>query len=1523
MDIRAADCMNFIHPASLGVQPMNNEQYAAFFTPNIPMFKDFHLTAHDTIIDEVARKATMHLTSTATSVMGDYNNQYMVTIHMTEDGGKVDRFDEFADSKFSAEFFPKLREFMSQPLEADANGLWQAKTNSLENLSTSPLTTEQESFHTAPHTKAQQPHARLRLHYPSYSLNYTLDPPSSLRMSSIEHDHERETAELSADQTAIIDGSVGSDTETSKTFASDQASKDPSEGPHHARSNSTAKKPSTFKAVSVTKNFLAKAGTTAPPAAKGTADNPSASSATPINNASSVPRPRLVAKSAGGQQASAPQSAASKYKNGGGSGPDPLQVWNRNRGKHHPPCEDTTPLIVPSAAPPSAPKHFTDEELKQQYGIHLATRLQADGDGKEAKWADIDDDEDDWAPDTIEWNDGTKITLAENNAAAALAEEQAAAQALKEKQEAEAKAKAALPKPARTVGPNATVLKLGQAIQPKGGLVLKNPSEKPTLVAKPTTPAAVKSPWAPVPPVDKVPPVPINPPGQATQQRPQQSEQQRGEVMSPPPHPAMEIAADSFNRNRRDTPNAPPGQLFNSQSGQYEPVSTGRRGSVRKEQNFRPPSVLQRPSHSDARKPAEPSPAFQSNRAGGAQEVGVWTRRGSSTVSGDSGTLNRNASMSKGVDVPIMPDEMLQQRRDSQPLRSPALSNHQHMADPSSATASPQQQKAVPSGLQATSQVVDQKEAEKKHAAEREAQRKAMMEKRELAIKRRAEQEAKEEAEKKERIRIKLEKLGLEPLPDKNAPKTSAPAIKTSEDRGTATATKVEKNEVNESAPQADAAVPIAVSPPKPPMPSASGEPKQYGMMKVHGQTLTNGVTGHEATFTQDYNRDQALTLDATSENRQPPTHMAKAPMEPAMVNGDVSVKLPDTPSVQAPEQRTLQSKPSRQQPWSSLHTDEGTYKGWNGASMTTHSAAGGNLWGPPSNHRSLGNGTFDQSVQRSQSRQAPYQEHFKSPAPQPIGPPKSTQRSRQSPEAARAPEATSLPPIEDMQTIPTYPLTDSSAKPTTAQANSGTQISNAQTTSTAPQPPFASSSQLLTIAPRRFNGDDNLKLAAWGDFHLTSAREAEEKRRQNAQKEAARLAEEARTGVRHVPQLGPMQETWKQVTDQTGQRETVNVTKRQTHQQSLPFQQVSNDLRPHPFAAEPNGIPLLNVGRNSRFFPAHGHGFNPRAVSLPIGYYRQASPPPPDTADHPAYSGEGRPLVNLPISKPKPTVRLPPSTVTPTQSPVPAPVTTVPLRAISQPLVNNPSWQDRFNGLLGVSKRLSPERKFAQTVDFSASTKVPLDQVITVTSASVSLPPAVEESALAKEAGKATSKDVEDEEELFEDRGFGSVPQVSLPAKAPEGVGFVTATKPKRQTRTLKPVESESRRVFEPDLRENQVGEGLLIYISLPGMDRISKMIPRIKGQPSVQQGTQAGNQRQQRNVPNHPKPGRGPPKPRESSGHYSNSSKHSQGGSQRNTSQSNPGTQPRSHQASNRAPLPSWYHTSTSMHGKTGVLV
>ncbi|KAL8670533.1 MAG: hypothetical protein Q9168_004930 [Polycauliona sp. 1 TL-2023] len=1334
-------------------------------------------------------------------------------------------------------------------------------------------------------------------------------------MSSIENDHERETAEVSAEQ-VVLDGSVGSDTDSSKPLTSDPTAKDTSDIPHHARSNSVSvKKPATFKAVSVTKNFLAKAGTTAP-AVKASTDNGPEASTTPVNNSAlSAPRPRLVAKTASGHQATTSRPPGSTFKHGGASGPDASQVWNRNR-----------------AAPPTAPKTFTDEELKQQYGIHLATRLQADGDGKEAKWADIDDDEDDWAPDTIEWNDGTKITLTDSNAAAAFAEEQAAAQALKEKQEAEAKAKAAQAKPATTVGPNATVLKIGQAGQPKGTLGLKSPMEKPTLVAKPAAPAPVKSPWASIPAVDKVPPVPIVPPlpPQALQQRPQQTEQQKSDLMPPPATVAMEIAADSFTRNRRDSPNAPPGQLFNSQSGQYEPASTGRRGSIRKEQNFRPPAVLQRPSASDQRQLAEPAASTQSMRAGGAQEAGLWIRRGSSAATGDSGPLGQKVSTNRGVDAPRTTEEMLHQRRDSQPLRSPALSSKQ-LTDASSAGASPQLQKAVPVNSQIPPRGKDSMDAE------REAQKKIMREKRDLAIKRKAEEEAKEEAEKKERIRQRMEKLGLEPLPsnNKNAVEAIDPTAMKAEGQ---TKPEVRADRLDSSldpllSPAATEAgrVPLAInSPPKPPMPDGSGEPKQYGMMKVHSQVLTNGVTNHEAALTEGHFRQRALDHEAVSANRQQslgfshtPGHTAKESNERRLLNGDIPVNLPDPSFLSNMDQRASQhtSKLPRQQPWSPLPQDVETYKkGWHGGSMTTHSAAHVNLW---SNHKGLGNGAFDQGVARPQSRQAPYQEHPKGPVPQPIGPPRSLQRPRQSPEVARAPEATAVPLIEDMQTIPSFPSADTSTKPAGSAPISAPQAPGSQMM----QPPnqsgiLAPSPANAGLSQRREAGDVNAAVTAWGKFPEIDAREREVRRQQLAVKEAAKLGEETRSGVRQVLQLAPMEETWRQTSDQSGQRQTINVTKRQTHQQLQPVQQVKDDFRNPPFASEPSPVPPSNVIRNSRFFPTQGQAFNARAVSLPSVFFRQASPPPPDTSSHDAYAPKGRPLVNLPI--PRPTVRLPPSMGTPSQSPVVSHATVVPLRAMSQPLINNPSWQDRFNGLLGVSKRPSPEIKRAQLVDFSASTKIPLDVPTTVIPASVSLPPPAEDFVISKEVVEVASKDVKDEEKLFDDRDFGSVPQVCLPAKAPEGLGFVTATKPKRQVRTLKTVDPESKPTYEPETRENQNPEGLMILISLPKLEKRSTVYLRGKGQGVSHTGTPSGNQRPQRHVSTHSKATRGGPKSKDGSNHYNSGGKYPQGGPQRNASQGNPGPAVRGYrEGMQRESRPGWLYNSADMNNKTGVLV
>lgn len=85
-------------------------------------------------------------------------------------------------------------------------------------------------------------------------------------MSSIDHDHESESADAPAEQ-ITVDGKAESDTDADEPLKPETQFKDGQDAPHHARSNSV-KKPTTFKAVSVTKNFLAKAGTPTAPAAK-------------------------------------------------------------------------------------------------------------------------------------------------------------------------------------------------------------------------------------------------------------------------------------------------------------------------------------------------------------------------------------------------------------------------------------------------------------------------------------------------------------------------------------------------------------------------------------------------------------------------------------------------------------------------------------------------------------------------------------------------------------------------------------------------------------------------------------------------------------------------------------------------------------------------------------------------------------------------------------------------------------------------------------------------------------------------------------------------------------------------------------------------------------------------------------------------------------------------------------------------------------------------------------------------------
>ena len=1062
---------------------------------------------------------------------------------------------------------------------------------------------------------------------------------------------------------------------------------------------------------------------------------------------------------------------------------------------------------IVQVTPQHPPKHLTDEELKQQYGIHLATRIQADGDAKEAKWADIDDDEDDWAPETIEWNDGTKINITQQESASLLAAKRAEEEAAIKREEEEKKVKAAKAaaenKPTSSVGPNATVLKPRSA-QPKPGspLVLKTPTEKPTLVSKPASSTPAKSPWAPLPAIDKVPPVEINPPVQQPALRPQVNGIQSQASIQIAPPPALEIAADSFKRGGAESQKDTVGQLYNDKSGKYEPAGSGRRASVRKDGGYRAPSLLQRGGHvPDASAILEASRDPQDPNT-------LSDRRHSSTVSAESAQQGRRMSVTKGLDIGL--DRRGSQH--SQALQSPqtpglssAILDATSPQDARSQTA----YKAGPNpNVVATSgdrdDVVIQKQL--------------MREKRDEAIKRRKEQAEREEAEKQERIRKKLASLGPEPSVEKrDASKQDVPSVTIEKRPSDANIGQVDTAEevttpVEESRLAPESPSKMTKSPPKPPAPSATGEPQQYGMMKLHAPVAREPIQQVNETLVAERARHQASALnlglgrnvqeiqpsarkssDLQTAGRKPsawareqrdhletetlhkmqttvtsPPGFETRPEESIdrvspSLNGSLTPNRPEHLFSRSPEmvgQRSIGDL--KQQPWNESAREPKLFSTWNQPQLKDTQ---GSVWGVPNQSRVLSNGIFDRTVQRPHSR---HQEQFSTPTLAPIGPPKHLQQPKNYRDSRSLHDVSPIDDFEDTQTVPNLPFSDQAAiNRRDRQAHFGSEQK-------LPSPHYPVESQLepdrLTQRSQYQSRERNA--SAWQDFtqHI-SQKEAEDYRQAQLERDAQK-AEEARTGISHRPQV-QFNEKWAQIeVDEQGPgRRVANVVR------SLTQPGLSNVLQPTEIRG-PSFVHTTDlassmpgaIGRSSRFFPTTTRLHPYQQSSAPFTpYHRQSdSPPPPDSIYHPAFTPEARaPVVRLPSfgldeETTIPKVKLPPANATPVSTPRPSPAQ-ISLRPMQQPLVNNQQWQERFNGLLGTKKMvydISPELATAHMVDFSA-TKEPLDLPTPRIQAAVALPPL--DGGLGVSSPDVASQDYQDEEALFEPEA-GSMPETRIP---------------------------------------------------------------------------------------------------------------------------------------------------------------
>ncbi|TVY18651.1 hypothetical protein LARI1_G002869 [Lachnellula arida] len=1153
---------------------------------------------------------------------------------------------------------------------------------------------------------------------------------------------------------AEVSVSGGSDTEASKA----ETTKTQTDEKGHLRTSSTVKKTASFKPVSVNKTFLAaKGATTAAPSKLGDKGPASSTVASAGPSTSTTLRPRLVAKSGSGLRDSTPRASTAANGSKPGAAPDASAVWNKNR-----------------PAPPPEPKRFTDEELKQRYGIHLATRLQTDEPGgKEKNWADIDDDDDDWAPETIEWTDGTKITLPQADEALVPSPEPVPApipitKDLKHTEIPKSKSPAPVQQSASpTVKPSG----FGSG---RAGLVLKGASEKPTLVAKPPgPPTPVKSPWAPLPPVEKVTPIAIEVP---QNQQPQQSRfgQRDPHGFQAMPPPAKEIAADDFSRSWRDGNSNSSRELYNSQSGRYEPVNDNRRGSVRSDAHSRQPAVLQRPSHDGG--PAEPSAAFQTHRATG-QDGGYGRRRTSSNVSGGSGNFGRR--MSRGGHEMAPPHEMLNIRRGSLAAVSDAPSSPRNFSpsDQPHPHPPPQQQgqrgyqnqswqtrgspvishtspqsvhnQAVPSA--STSASVDGQSAPTSVIPSEdqvfEEQKKQMKQKRELAIKRRQEEEAREEAARKERIRIKLEAMG--PLPDSKKNKKDTPkdekAVPTQiQSRGeTNSLSTAIKAEVAEGATEPTVNVPGSV---------------------------------HESTSTT-----IKAALDSKPSEKPSPNHRPNG-----IDQGEQGLSAQSTAAVQ---QNPHQNRTS--QPWQSNSVSNSERYNW--APPPTQQSSS-SVWGPPpTNNRALGNGAFNPELGRLPDMQS-------SSRPGPIGPPNSArgnyqfsqghggEYSRSRPAPIGPPNRLQVGSTEDNRySARNSPWANAAAiieaddkayyEKAKKEAARRKELEDRGEAPENIQPIYKESWVEATILQ---NGDRVLtgktKNGVLDQSGVLTGKI------QNAVLDPSAQADSAwRQNHARAPEVQEDQNTAHHQLDAVG---------------NAPQHHLNDSWKP---ARGHNGP--SQATRGSRFFPAQDVRLEEQNMSFDRP--GSPSPPPPTMPGHPVYDGDSsHPHVSLPRpQKPDVVVKLPPPALAPIGPPKPvsfaaavsapaAPATNhasslaaqqnYSNRAVSShqdarrvPDSSSGGWQDRINTLIGRKHDAPKLHAFAVDSSSKNALELPPSQL----AATVSLP-SLSSGMLALDDDPIISKPAA--EECFEEQEMGSLPVIKVPASAPAAAWILAPQQPK-----------------------------------------------------------------------------------------------------------------------------------------------
>jgi hypothetical protein len=685
-------------------------------------------------------------------------------------------------------------------------------------------------------------------------------------------------------------------------------------------------------------------------------------------------------------------------------------------------------------------------------------------------------------------------------------------------------------------------------------------------------------------------------------------------------------------------------------------------------------------------------------------------------------------------------------------------------------------------------------------------QERIMKDARAQARQRRLEQEEKDRLEREERIKKKLAALG--PPPEK--PQTQR------------------KQSIEASKPQTPAPPPPATlhSPPKPPIPEPTGEPKQYGMMKVHHpDSVKKLVAANE--------RDRAA--EKHTEKSTSPSHSRRVQPSPREQKRELATakqppaEVSDEMDAHEAGWRTSLNVPGPNVPPSNVSN---SYAPWtNSNNMAPNPPSVKNPWKLLNSDRTLGNGIFDQSL------------------------------------GGFPPESASISPLPSPETRhaafdPLSPIGHPGPiGPPSLQQNQWQQDSG------------------------RAGG-----LSAWNNFDTLTRDGA------RAMQERARQQFEANKGKPN-PIAAQLQTHWKPLrgsSRETTQKPVIEIGPGPVNNStngppSNPLTGLDAPADGLPFT-EGHARPIASVpARSSRFFPQASEQSKRPATEKHDHHQRSPSPPPPEeVSTHPVYFGDsGRPLVHLP--NPKPVVKLPPKALAapaaPAAPPTFASMAAAPPRGPPAPPSTAISWQEKFNGLFG--KKTPVEKKSALAI--TSATKEPLDVALSIPAVSVPLPNI--ENGLQIGDGHLAVRQVEEQEEIFEDREPGSLPSVRVPNMAPANAWQAAPAPPPSRLRAkvLKPMQVHSIDPYQVGLGEKDAAGNVRVVVRLPGAAAAKTLsLPKKAGGPPSRQ------QSQQRNSSNFNKTRKGP-KPREASGSNSGAKKPSTSSQQQQQSSSTASSSPR----------------------------